>query len=81
MAERKLDEICEIECLNLDDLDVEELERRLEMSVAPHLEECTSDSGGGGGGCGTNCSTNICVALCTNLCGCNSLDVCGIDIW
>ena len=33
MAQRKIDEICEIECLNLDDLDVEELERRLEMTV------------------------------------------------
>jgi len=77
MAERKIDEICEIECLNLDDLDVEELERRLEMSagISPHFEECTTDSAG----CTSDCSTNVCVGACTNLCACDG--ACGIHIY
>lgn len=94
MAGRKIEEInCEIESLNLDDLDVEELERRLELStgmgtnLVDPLPTCDVDGGGGGGGCGTDCGTNVCVglcsalcaALCSGLCGCNS--ACGIDLY
>jgi len=44
----------EMESLNLDDLDVEGLERRLEMAALGAIGGCTSD----GGGCTANCSSN-----------------------
>lgn len=86
MAQRNFEEInCEIESLNLDDLDVEELERRLEMStgVGGNLVDGSGDDGGGGGG---SCDTNVCGANCGNLCGvnCGSNCVgngCGIDFY
>lgn len=71
----------EIESLNLDDLDVEELEHRLEMTVVPKLLPADQPDDGGGGGGGTSCDTYVCGALCGALCGCNSLDACGIDLY
>lgn len=64
----------EIESLNVDDLDIEELERRIELASAmPMLPDgwiCGADCGSA---CGANCGSN-CVGLCSALCAAN---VCG----
>jgi hypothetical protein len=66
----------EMESLNLEDLDVDQLERRVELSTVALVEE-----GGGGDGGGGGCTdyNSTCVGLCSSLCGCNS--ACGIDFW
>lgn len=73
MADHKIEEITsELVNLNLDDLDVEELERRLEMSVgSPNVNEPSCDVHGGPGPvpCGANCNTD----------GCDTN--CGVDIY
>jgi hypothetical protein len=72
----------EIELLNADALDVEELERRLEMAVSmPDFGlYCGADCGSNCiANCGSNCQANCpgnCVANCTALCG---VDGCGTD--
>jgi hypothetical protein len=63
-------EVDEITSLNLNDLDVEELERRLELAVGMsslcYVDICGID------GCGVNCPY-ACGANCSNLC---AADVC-----
>lgn len=67
MADDRSDGADEMESLNLDDMDVEELERRVEMStmmLAPcYVNACGAD-------CGTNCVGN-CPSNCVGNCGAN----------
>jgi hypothetical protein len=53
--DKKNDPIDEIESLNVDDLDIEELERRIELSSAAPIDPGVYDCGTN---CGANCGTN-----------------------
>ena len=78
----------EIVSLNAEDLDVYELERRLELAMGMYITDgwvCGKDCGSD---CGCNgfdsCRTDICGAECTNLCAakCHTFcagDLCTID--
>lgn len=57
----------EIESFNLEDLDIQELELRLETAGVAHLDGwgCVADCGGL---CAANCGSN-CIGNCTTLCG------------
>jgi hypothetical protein len=67
----------EMESLNADDLDIEQLERRIELaglSMDPMAWVCGAD-----GNCGVNCDAN-CVGDCSTLCGALVCDTyCGTD--
>jgi hypothetical protein len=76
-----MDQDREIVSLNIKNLDIQELERRLELAAGliatPDGWVCGAD--GCGVDCGTNCVGNCpsnCVGNCTSLCG---VDGCGTD--
>jgi len=49
----------EMVSLNLDDMDVDELERRLELAALGAIGGCTSDGGGCTVNCADNCAANV----------------------
>lgn len=87
MSESKKNEMShEMESLNLEELDIEELEHRLELAAAGTsglIDGCSENDGGSG--CTTDCTnnTNTCVGLCTNLCGanCPGNNNCYVDVF
>lgn len=80
----KKEDIVEIDSLNLDDLDVEELERRMELAIAggqttSYIEPCDVD---GGGGCNSDgCGSNTCTSNCNAYCGSNCDSKCGTKMY
>jgi hypothetical protein len=74
----------EVTSLNLNDLDVEELERRVELALGGVHALCFIDlcyincCGCNGTNCTADCGTN-CVANCSTACGGNCSALCTID--
>jgi hypothetical protein len=81
MSNSKKNELSnEIESLNLNDLDIEELEHRLELAAAGTPGLIDSGCTGDGGSCGTYTDTCVGYASCGNLCV-GYVNACYIDLF
>lgn len=69
----------EIEVLNFDDLDVEELERRLDMAIVGGATVDAWICGIDACGCNSNTCSTQCAANCATACGANCSGLCGAD--